>query len=155
MNCSSQVPRDSPFGLSAKTYDFNSRLYANVSPCAAAVKVAAVADGRGPAPADLAAFNHAVLRARARQRMSPAPVGLRWSWDPALSSFGRLLAAIALDAADLVTSPRASGIGRCADERCGWLFLDLSPGRRRRWCSMSDCGNRAKARRHYARVRRA
>jgi predicted RNA-binding Zn ribbon-like protein len=29
--------------------------------------------------------------------------------------------------------------------------LDLSRGKTRRWCSMDDCGNRAKARRHYAR----
>jgi predicted RNA-binding Zn ribbon-like protein len=32
--------------------------------------------------------------------------------------------------------------------RCGWLFLDSSRGGRRRWCSMSTCGNREKARRH-------
>lgn len=31
---------------------------------------------------------------------------------------------------------------------CGWLFLDSSRGGRRRWCSMSTCGNREKARRH-------
>jgi predicted RNA-binding Zn ribbon-like protein len=34
--------------------------------------------------------------------------------------------------------------------RCGWLFVDASKGGRRRWCSMSTCGNREKAarRRH-------
>jgi predicted RNA-binding Zn ribbon-like protein len=32
--------------------------------------------------------------------------------------------------------------------RCGWLFLDSSRGGRRRWCNMSICGNREKARRH-------
>lgn len=32
--------------------------------------------------------------------------------------------------------------------RCGWLFLDSSRGGRRRWCSMSTCGNREKASRH-------
>src|SRR5699024_10403516 len=32
--------------------------------------------------------------------------------------------------------------------RCTWLFLDPSPTRRRRWCSMAICGNRAKAQRH-------
>ncbi|WP_309083187.1 CGNR zinc finger domain-containing protein [Chelativorans sp.] len=34
--------------------------------------------------------------------------------------------------------------------RCGWLFVDGSKGGRRRWCSMSTCGNREKARRHRA-----
>jgi predicted RNA-binding Zn ribbon-like protein len=31
--------------------------------------------------------------------------------------------------------------------RCGWLFVDGSKGGRRRWCSMSTCGNREKANR--------
>ena len=35
---------------------------------------------------------------------------------------------------------------------CGWLFLDLSKNASRRWCDMRVCGNRAKARRHYART---
>lgn len=35
-----------------------------------------------------------------------------------------------------------------ACNRCGWLFLDSSRGGRRRWCSMSTCGNREKATRH-------
>jgi predicted RNA-binding Zn ribbon-like protein len=35
-----------------------------------------------------------------------------------------------------------------ACNRCGWLFLDSSRGGRRRWCSMTTCGNREKASRH-------
>lgn len=40
----------------------------------------------------------------------------------------------------------AERVRACA--RCGWFFLDLSRGGRRRWCSMSTCGNREKASRH-------
>ena len=40
-----------------------------------------------------------------------------------------------------------------ACDRCGWLFLDSSRGGRRRWCSMSTCGNREKATRHRSGVR--
>lgn len=39
----------------------------------------------------------------------------------------------------------------CIGDDCGWLFIDESRGGRRHWCSMEACGNRAKARRHYAR----
>ncbi len=46
--------------------------------------------------------------------------------------------------------PRTA-IRPCADERCGWVFLD--PSGRRRWCEMSVCGNRAKARRFAERRR--
>lgn len=115
----------------------------------------ALADEQVPAPADLVAFNRVVHGVRGRQKMSPALRGLRWSWDPGLPAFDRFFAAIVIDAAELATSSRAAAITRCDDDRCGWLFLDLSPGHRRRWCSMRDCGNRAKARRHYARSRRA
>lgn len=38
---------------------------------------------------------------------------------------------------------------------CGWLFLDHSRNRSRRWCAMADCGSQAKARRLTARRRTA
>ena len=38
---------------------------------------------------------------------------------------------------------------------CRWLFLDRSRNGSRVWCDMTVCGNRAKARRHYNRRRRA
>ncbi|TDW77825.1 CGNR zinc finger domain-containing protein [Kribbella pratensis] len=42
---------------------------------------------------------------------------------------------------------------QCGDGGCGWLFLDRSKNGSRRWCSSADCGNRARARRHYERAR--
>lgn len=41
------------------------------------------------------------------------------------------------------------GIRQCRHPDCVLHFFD--PTGRRRWCSMAGCGNRAKARRHYAR----
>ncbi|MBG06432.1 MAG: hypothetical protein CMM59_20415 [Rhodospirillaceae bacterium] len=60
--------------------------------------------------------------------------------------------AVAVSAAALLA--RAEDRARlkiCPGEACGWLFLDESRNRRRTWCSMEVCGNRAKARRHYQR----
>jgi len=37
---------------------------------------------------------------------------------------------------------------------CDWLFVDKSKNRSRLWCDMNVCGNRAKARAHYARRRK-
>jgi predicted RNA-binding Zn ribbon-like protein len=39
----------------------------------------------------------------------------------------------------------------CGAEDCRWAFYDTSRNRSRTWCSMSDCGNRAKARAYRAR----
>jgi predicted RNA-binding Zn ribbon-like protein len=41
------------------------------------------------------------------------------------------------------------------DGGCGWVFLDRSRNGSRRWCSMSDCGARAKSRRLTDRRRSA
>jgi predicted RNA-binding Zn ribbon-like protein len=53
---------------------------------------------------------------------------------------------LALDVLDLLAGPRR--LGRCADDACGWVFLDTSRGGRRQWCSSADCGNRHRVRRH-------
>jgi predicted RNA-binding Zn ribbon-like protein len=39
----------------------------------------------------------------------------------------------------------------CANDECQLFLLDRSRGGTGRWCSMSGCGNRMKARRHYSR----
>jgi predicted RNA-binding Zn ribbon-like protein len=41
----------------------------------------------------------------------------------------------------------------CPGEHCGWAFYDGSRNRSSRWCAMSVCGGRAKARTHYRRRR--
>src|SRR5579859_718101 len=66
-----------------------------------------------------------------------------------------LLAAVARSAAELLTEGEASRIRLCANPACSLFFCDDSRTHRRRWCSMSLCGNRHKvaafARRHSAR----
>jgi predicted RNA-binding Zn ribbon-like protein len=75
-----------------------------------------------------------------------------WTAMETLETADDLLRPIALSAAALMTGPRADRIKQCQDDRgCGWLFVDESRAQNRRWCSMGDCGNRAKARRHHAR----
>lgn len=59
------------------------------------------------------------------------------------------LALVALDAAAL----DRSRVRRCADRRCVLVYLDTTKNRSRRWCDMAVCGNRAKARAHYRRMR--
>lgn len=66
---------------------------------------------------------------------------------PSIEALDRILWPIAASAADLLTSDVARRVRECEGERCGWLFLDTSKAGHRRWCSMGDCGNRAKARR--------
>ena len=55
----------------------------------------------------------------------------------------------------LLTSPEVAALHQCEDAACGWVYLDTSPRRNRRWCVAADCGNRNRARRFYARRRAA
>ncbi|MEV0849560.1 ABATE domain-containing protein [Streptomyces sp. NPDC049954] len=109
-------------------------------------------DGR-PATRSLAHVNAAALAA------PPAPRALRGAEgrlvralhaDPGCAA---LLAAVARDALDLLTDPRArSGLRRCAGDNCPIVYLDTSRGRRRRWCSSETCGNRERVARHRRRA---
>lgn len=62
-----------------------------------------------------------------------------------------LLAPVAWSAADLLMGGSRGRLRQCDNAQCRWLFIDDSKTANRRWCSMSACGNRAKARRHYLR----
>lgn len=71
-------------------------------------------------------------------------------WCPAPLHVSRQLCAVlAGEALSLFCSSKAARVGICEGGNCGWLFLDESRGKRRRWCDMNDCGSRAKARRYY------
>ncbi|MCS3445559.1 MULTISPECIES: CGNR zinc finger domain-containing protein [Bradyrhizobium] len=81
---------------------------------------------------------------------------LRWLPTTGRVTPDALLKPIAWSAVSLLTGPRAERVKQCQDERgCGWLFVDESRAQNRRWCSMGDCGNLAKSRRHYQRSQAA
>ena len=52
---------------------------------------------------------------------------------------------------ELLISDDLGRLRLCAADDCHWVFLDNSRNGSRRWCDMKVCGNRAKARRYYAR----
>ena len=88
-----------------------------------------------------------------RRLMSTSQGGYRWQWKAEEAERPeQMLWPIALSAAELLTSDRLRLVRQCAADDCAWLFLDESRNRSRRWCDMSVCGNRQKARRHYLRA---
>lgn len=114
---------------------------------------AALAEGDAPPPAALRRVEAAVREAAAHARLQGGRARVRWAWDPD-PALDRALWPVARDAGELLTSAALSRVRECAAEDCGWLFLDESRNASRIWCNMQVCGNRAKARRHYARTRR-
>ncbi len=110
------------------------------------------AGGGGVRPPD-----HSIEELQRWCRRGGSAVELRWEADSALRSSLRscglhvIGVTIALGAADLLSRPLDGRLGVCAGRNCGWVFLDTSKSRRRRWCDMKTCGNAAKASRHYHR----
>jgi predicted RNA-binding Zn ribbon-like protein len=99
--------------------------------------------------ATLAELNHAAAGARVEVRLDadgprfiPTGPGL----DRALGVVLAITATCMLDG----TWPRLKA---CPGHDCGWAFYDHSRNQSSRWCSMSVCGGRAKARAHYHRRR--
>ena len=110
----------------------------------------ALASGESPRDADLALIGDAAAAGAARSRLVFDKDGVGWSLPSESDDLERPLWDIARSAADLLTSGEHDRIKECASTTCEWVFLDRSRNRSRRWCDMSDCGNRAKARRFQA-----
>jgi len=108
---------------------------------------------RDPDPADLEALNRELAVAMPHARVAPVRAGAcncDWAWEET-GALDRVLWPVARSAAEALTSEDVGRIGECAGEECQWLYVDTSRNHSRRWCVMSDCGNRAKAKRHYHR----
>lgn len=110
--------------------------------------------GRLPTPATLAALNAELGAVRGRERLVPAGDGLQWKPVGSGLLLDSVLWPVWRSAALLLTSGDASRLRRCKGEGCGWLFLDNSKNRSRRWCTMEDCGNVSKVRAFRDRRRR-
>lgn len=99
-----------------------------------------------PSPSDITRFNKALGQPKHSGTIEFSHGVL--ALNPALS-FTKTMALLAVSM--LTDKHEISRVKMCPAESCGWLFLDESKNRRRHWCSMELCGNRAKARRHYER----
>jgi predicted RNA-binding Zn ribbon-like protein len=106
----------------------------------------AVARAGRPSERDLAFIREHANRLQPEIRFRKNAI--RWRPTPSRASSASC-AVLAREALSLLCSPNALRIRICEGGQCGWLFLDGSRGKRRRWCDMNDCGNRAKARRYY------
>lgn len=112
----------------------------------------ALVQSRAPEAEDLATLNKVAGRGLPHLRLEQNNEHQFFWATPPSASIDAILAWLALDAADVLRFSDLTRLRRCLGEDCGWLFLDTSKSGRRRWCDMTVCGNRAKARRHRAKL---
>ncbi|MGH9603516.1 MAG: CGNR zinc finger domain-containing protein [Terriglobales bacterium] len=111
----------------------------------------AVAAGRTAPTRDVELLNAFAMAGLAKQRLMRGRAGFRWEPQEDGNDLRGPLWPVVRSAVDLLTSDRCAAIRECAAGNCAWLFLDHSRNQSRRWCDMTVCGNRAKARSFYRR----
>jgi predicted RNA-binding Zn ribbon-like protein len=111
----------------------------------------AVASEQPAPPEAMQKFNEYLSSALAHAKVVEEESGFAWGWVDAELSLERMLWLVARSAADLLVSGQVERVRECGGHDCSWLFIDSTKNHSRRWCDMGDCGNRAKARRHYHR----
>ena len=88
-------------------------------------------------------------------RLTPFGAHFAWSWRAERSPVEAVLGPISLSALTTLLQADLTRIKQCPGEKCGWLFLDATKNKSRRWCEMEVCGNRAKQKRLVRRARGA
>ncbi len=113
-----------------------------------------IAEAREPDPRDLA-----VIADEAKEALANAALVMRdgtyaWMWTQD-DDLGRALWPLARAVSDVLTSEdEVTRLRECASDTCGWIFVDRTKNRSRRWCDMRGCGNRAKVRAFRQREKR-
>ncbi|PXX35115.1 MULTISPECIES: ABATE domain-containing protein [Burkholderia] len=102
-----------------------------------------------PQADDLALLGGFLAEASPRVALARVDGAYAWRIGDAGATLAGLLSPVLWSAIDLLGGARLAKVKRCANDACQWLFIDDSKNGSRRWCSMSSCGNRAKAYRHY------
>ena len=74
--------------------------------------------------------------------------GISWTLDAPASTVPYALYVLAWSTVEIELPGRLRG---CANDECNKFLIDHSKPNSARWCSMAECGNRMKARRHHAR----
>lgn len=111
-----------------------------------------VVSGSVPKEEDLFLLSREYQFAMGRARLTAGKKEYSWQWPDSKTDLDQMLWPVAKAATDLLTSTEnVQFLKECEGDTCTWLFLDTSKNHRRRWCVMSDCGNRAKAKRFRAR----
>jgi len=94
------------------------------------------------------------LQEVAGQDLNGVNFSLRWRYERRWEAAEDLLLPLAVAMGDLLCDADFTRVKNCQGHNCTLWFHDISKNHTRRWCSMSICGNRAKAATHRAKKRK-
>jgi predicted RNA-binding Zn ribbon-like protein len=102
---------------------------------------------------ELALLNAYLPEALSHLQISVEGSHISWVWSRDAIRLDCILWPVVWSAANLLMSERIGKLRAC--EACTWLYIDNTKNHSRRWCTMEDCGNRAKVRRFRQRAQSA
>jgi predicted RNA-binding Zn ribbon-like protein len=109
--------------------------------------LAAANHGTPLAAASLDVLNDAARAAGLQLSFSRDGAGIESSRTGVLGGLGHLLSIVA----EAMNDGTWARLKVCMNEECAWAFFDHARNRSAKWCDMSVCGNRMKARAYRAR----
>lgn len=110
-----------------------------------------IAGGREISPTAISAINECLKKQSGFTEIERGENGFEKRFRFDLSEPEKLLQPIAEAAADFLCYARLELLRKCESAACVLYFYDTTKNHRRRWCSMSGCGNKAKAAAFYRR----
>jgi predicted RNA-binding Zn ribbon-like protein len=117
--------------------------------------VDAIRARRPPAQDDLAALNRVLAHGAWVRRLERRKGTWQASTQANARGIRRVEAEVAWSFASLLATGDPTRIKVCANPDCGWVMVDGSRNRTRRWCEAAECGNLIKVRRFRQRQRAA
>lgn len=113
--------------------------------------LSAVAAQRESPRADLEIISREAGFASPQLQLTQTANDFSWEWNSEPDAFDRVLWPVVQSSTELLTSELLNRIRECEGPGCGWIILDHTKNRSKRWCEMKTCGNRAKVKRFYER----
>ena len=115
--------------------------------------VEAIVAGRPIPRASIDAINALIGKSSGVTKVVKTPRKFERRFESELNQPRQLLVPLAESAADLLCRGDFSRLKRCDNSKCSAFFYDTSKNRMRRWCSGTECGNRMRVAKFYARSR--
>lgn len=109
--------------------------------------LAAANHGHPHDAASIETLNHAARVMGLQLSFGPDGAGIEPSARGVLGGLGRVLSFVA----DAMNEGTWTRLKVCMNQECAWAFYDHARNRSAKWCDMSVCGNRMKARAYRAR----
>lgn len=111
-----------------------------------------ILNGDNPNVKDQITFNKWLSKSLRHTKINFEARNILTSWNNLPTDFDQPIYRIIKSAYDLLISDKVDRIKECS--ACGWLFLDKSKNKCRKWCNMETCGSKEKSRSYYHRQKK-